>query len=93
MSCSVCLGYDDYRCPCCSEPVRKVTCPDCEGSGYTPYMAYDIKARREIPVTRLAYEMLPIDEDTADSLRMRCCKVEIDICPTCMGEGKIPKEF
>lgn len=93
MSCSVFAGYSDYNCPCCGESVRMVTCPDCQGSGYTPYLAFDILTRKNVPVTELAYRILPDDEDIADSLGMRFCKQEIDICPTCRGEGEIPEDY
>lgn len=90
MSCSVCAGYIEH-CPCCGEPARTIRCPKCQGSGYTPYMAFDIITRKDIPVTELAYAVLPPDEDTADSLGMRYCKQEIDICPLCNGAGEIPE--
>lgn len=67
------------------------TCPDCQGSGYTPYKAFDIKTRKEIPVTELAYMILPADEDMAEYEGKRYCKAEILICPTCHGEGEIPE--
>lgn len=93
MSCSVCAGHDSYNCPCCGEPVRMITCPDCEGSGYTPPMAFDIKHRRFVKVTEQAYNILPPDEDTADYMGMRYCKCEVEICPTCRGDGKIPEDY
>lgn len=88
MSCSVCLGYDSYNCPCCGEK-HTTTCPDCQGSGYTPYLAFDIRTRRDIPVTKAAYDLLSIDEDAAHTLGMRYCKQEIEICPTCYGSGEV----
>lgn len=90
MSCSVCAGYDSSKCPVCGEGVETRICPDCEGSGYTPYKAYDILAKKEIPITELAWQILPDDEDEADDKGMRFCKVEIEICPRCSGEGSIP---
>lgn len=93
MSCSVCAGYSDYNCPCCGEGVRMKTCPDCHGSGYTPYMAFDVKYRRFVHVTEQAYNILPIDEDAAHDMGMRYCKVEIEVCPTCQGEGEIPIDY
>lgn len=88
MSCSVCAGHDSYNCPCCGES-HTTTCPDCQGSGYTPYLAYDILAKKDVPVTKSAYDILPIDEDAADVMGMRFCKQEIGICPTCGGVGQI----
>lgn len=93
MSCSVCAGYSSYNCPCCSEEVKMVECPDCQGSGYTPYKALDIRTRKEIPVTELAYAILPENEDIAQYKGMRYCKMDIDICPTCRGEGEIPEYY
>lgn len=89
MSCSVCAGYSSYNCPCCGEEPRMIVCPDCQGSGYTPYMAFDIRCRRIIPVNELAYDILPLDEDEAESRGMRYCKVEIEVCRTCNGAGEI----
>lgn len=93
MSCSVCAGYISYNCPCCSDDVKMVACPDCQGSGYTPYKALDIITRKEVPVTEIAYMMLPIDEDTAAHYGMRYCKMEIDVCPTCRGSGEVPESY
>ena len=88
MSCSVCLGYDSYNCPCCGEKHTE-TCPDCQGSGYSAYMAYDLVTGKDVPVTKQAYDILPIDEDTAKQLKMRFCKQEIQICSRCNGLGEI----
>ena len=93
MSCSVCAGYSSYNCPCCGEEPRMIVCPDCQGSGYTPYMAFDVRTRKTTPVSELAYEILPIDEDEALSRGMRYCKVEIEICHTCGGSGEIPEDY
>ena len=68
-----------------------ITCPDCQGSGYTPYKALDIITRNEVAVTELAWRILPDDENEAESKRMRYCKMDIEICPTCGGEGEIPE--
>ena len=54
-------------------------------------MAFDLKSRRTIPVNELAYDILPIDEDEAESRGMRYCKVEIEVCRTCYGAGEIPE--
>ena len=70
-----------------------IVCPDCQGSGYTPYMAFDIKTRKFTLVSELAYDILPIDEDEAKSMGMRFCKVEIEICRTCGGSGEIPEDY
>lgn len=90
MSCVVCLGHDTFTCPVCGE-TRMVTCPDCKGSGYTPYMAFDRIRRKCLPVTELAYQVLPNDEDEAESMGMRYCKIEIEPCHRCRGAGEIPE--
>lgn len=89
MSCAVCMGHDTYSCPVCGPSTDMVTCPDCHGSGYTPYMAFDRIKRVCVPVTELAYTILPDDEDEAERMRQRFCKVEIEICPRCRGLGEI----
>lgn len=33
MSCSVCAGYSSENCPCCSEDLDVIECPECEGLG------------------------------------------------------------
>lgn len=91
MSCEVCAGYSSYNCPYCGDATRVIVCPDCEGSGYAPYKAFDLVTRKAVPVTELAYRMLPEDEDVAKRLRMRYCKMDIEICPTCKGVGEIPE--
>lgn len=89
MSCAVCMGHDTYSCPVCGPSPAMVTCPDCHGSGYTPYMAFDRISRKCIPVTELAWQLIPNDEDEAESMGMRFCKVEIEVCRTCRGEGEV----
>ena len=66
-----------------------IVCPDCQGSGYTPYKALDIITRKEVAVTELAWRILPDDENEAESRGMRYCKVEIEVCRTCNGAGEI----
>lgn len=88
MSCVVCVGHDTQNCPVCSESQAEI-CPQCQGSGYTPYMAFDRIKRVCVPVTELAYTILPDDEDEAERMRKRFCKVEIEICPRCRGLGEI----
>lgn len=70
-----------------------ITCPDCQGSGYKPYMAFDIIKRACVPVTDLAWAILPDDEDIASYLGMRYCKMDVELCPTCRGDGEIPEDY
>lgn len=70
-----------------------IICPDCHGSGYMPYMALDTIKRECIPVTYLAWQILPDDEDMANYLGMRFCKMEIELCPRCRGEGEISENY
>ena len=93
MSCAVCAGHSSYNCPCCGEDVRMIECPDCNGTGHTPFMAFDIIKRIDVPVTELAYLILPDDEDEANYFRKRYCKQELDTCPTCRGLGEIPEDY
>ena len=93
MSCSVCAGHDTYNCPCCGEGVRMVTCPDCKGSGLTPYRVFNIYTRGIIAVTRDQWFTYPLDEDEADALGENLCRIPRDYCPTCKGEGEIPEDY
>lgn len=89
MSCAVCAGHDTYNCPCCGDDVRMVECPDCGGTGMTPYKAFNIQSRKEVPVTRLTWLLIPKDEDEAESKGKRYCRAYRDICRTCGGLGEI----
>lgn len=90
MSCSVCAGYSSHNCPCCGED-RMTSCPDCNGTGLAPYMAFDIIDRKFVEVTELAWLILPADEDEAEEHTMRYCKADIQACRTCGGVGEIPR--
>ena len=88
MSCTVCRGYTGVSCPCCGEVI---TCPDCNGVGYAPYMAFNIHTRCEVEVTEMAWFLLPEDEDGAHDKGMNYCKMPLEKCPTCNGCGDIVK--
>lgn len=93
MSCSVCAGYSSYNCPCCGEEVSMVTCPDCEGTGLTPYKAWHIHLRRAVECTKAAWYCLPTSEDEAYAKRENFCRMERTVCPTCKGEGQISEHY
>jgi len=92
MSCSVCAGHSSYNCPCCSEEVRMIPCPDCDAKGVV-YHAFHIGERKFKKVTELAYTILPPDEDDARFMRGKWCQGGIEVCPTCRGEGEIPEDY
>lgn len=73
--------------------MKMITCPYCSGAGRTPYLKFDIIKRIDIPCTEAEYKLLPIDEDEAEELGRRYCQQDIDICPTCRGEGEIAVYF
>ena len=89
MSCAVCAGYSSHNCPCCSEDVVMVECPDCEAGMI--YTAFNIKTRKEVRVTETTYMLLPFDEDCAEYDGKRYCQGEIRMCRRCKGEGMIPE--
>lgn len=61
MSCPVCEGHPG--CPCCATEPRMITCPDCNGTGYTYYNENGDE------ITEHEYDNLPAksrDKDTCD---------------------------
>lgn len=92
MSCSVCAGYSDYNCPCCGEQVRMIECPDCEGIG-SVYLSFNIKTREFFKTTRLAYHILPENEDMAAYKGEHYCQGDVVICKSCHGLGIIPEDY
>lgn len=95
MSCSVCRGYDSSKCPCCSEELNSIECPDCHGSGFALYFAFNVKTRETIEVSEEEWETLPDDEDSAiaKGVELIQCEEGGTICRTCHGEGKIPEGY
>ena len=91
MSCSVCAGYSSYNCPCCGEELRMVECPDCEAG--VQFFSFNIKTRQFVKVTKVAFQILPFDEDDARHERKTYCQGDIRKCETCNGEGMIPEEY
>lgn len=94
MSCSICQGYDDTKCPCCGEEVRMVECPDCKGTGKTPYLAYDMRTSKTIEVEEIVWLTLPEDRQEAEQRRKHTYQLDEGgyRCPTCYGEGIIPED-
>jgi hypothetical protein len=66
-----------------------IPCPSCGGCGHTAILKFDIIKRIDIPCTIEEYNLLPCDEDEAEELGRKYCKQDIDICPTCRGDGEI----
>lgn len=100
MSCSVCQGYSSEKCPCCSEGVKSVVCPDCHGTGKTPYLAWNLDTKKVEEVTKSAWIIMPEDEDeamllTARGKKQNYCRYEEGgfVCRTCYGDGKIPEDY
>lgn len=100
MSCSVCQGYSSDKCPVCNEGVRSVECPDCHGTGKTPWLAWNMNECRIEEVTKETWMTLPEDEEEADLLtirgkRQRYCRYEEGgyVCRTCNGDGRLPEDY
>lgn len=88
MSCSVCAGYGDDKCPCCSTEPVLIPCPECvDGFAYYAGIAGQPEARTR--VTKLAYMMLPYDEEDAREMRQRYYQGDVEECPRCRGEREI----
>ena len=64
-------------------------CTHCNGTGHTPYLAFDIVNRRTTKVTETTWNMLPKDEDEAERKRWNYCQMEIEECSHCYGEGEV----
>lgn len=88
MSCSVCQGYDSHKCPCCGDGLEVVGCPNCNGTGNADWMVFDIKERVAVPCIESAYLYAAEDEDEAEYLGKRYCKLSCE-CQTCKGEGLV----
>lgn len=88
MSCSVCAGYDDHNCPCCGEGPVMIPCPECT-DGYAYYAGIVGQPEARVKVTKLAYMMLPYDEDDAKDLRQKYYQIDIKFCPVCEGEQEV----
>lgn len=65
------------------------TCTHCNGTGHTPYLAFNIVSRQTTPVTETTWLMLPETEDEADYKRENYCRMEIEECSHCFGAGEI----
>lgn len=65
------------------------TCTHCNGTGHTPYLAFNIVSRQTTPVTETTWLMLPETEDEADYKRENYCRMEIEECRYCNGEGEV----
>lgn len=89
MSCSVCAGHDTYCCPCCSEELDVVACPECGGEGYTDFKAFNIKTRKFVDVTPETYCALPDDENVALANGRNYCQGDAKECRFCGGRGEV----
>ena len=88
--CSACEGYLVSSCPVCGRGSREeVECPKCHGVGHGGYFAFDIIKREAVKCTENAWLTLPEDEDDADRLGKRYCRMPFEACDRCDGEGVI----
>ena len=63
------------------------TCTHCNGTGHTPYLAFNIVSRQTIPVKEITWLILPETEDEAENRRQNYCRIDVEDCPYCYGEG------
>ena len=68
-----------------------VECPDCEAG--VQFFSFNIKTRQFVKVTKVAFQILPFDEDDARHEGKNYCQGDIRKCKTCNGEGTIPEEY
>lgn len=77
-------GYDIPH----DEPEPQV-CPGCGGTGHGKYMAFNIRTRKEVEVTRQAWICLPPGEDEAFEAGQNYCQMELEKCSECDGTGEV----
>ena len=65
------------------------TCTHCNGTGHTPYLAFNIVSRQITPVTETTWLMLPDTEEKADAKRQNYCRIETEECHWCDGTGEV----
>ena len=93
--CAVCNGYSSHGCPSCSDRTNEITCPDCHGTGVTPWRAVHIETFEIVEVTKDIWIALPEDEYDAKETNHILCRYEEggDRCLTCYGDGRIPENY
>lgn len=67
-------------------------CTHCNGTGNMPYLAFNIVSRQTTPVTETAWLMLPKTEDEAESKNENYCRIEIERCRYCDGDGEVDSD-
>ncbi len=67
----------------------ETTCTHCNGTGRTPYFAFNIVSRKTTPVTETTWLCLPPTEDEAEYKRQNYCRMEIEECRYCDGTGEV----
>ena len=68
-------------------------CTHCNGTGHTPYLAFNIVSRKTTQVTEATYLALPETEDEAEYRHQNYCRGDIDVCRYCYGAGEVEVEF
>lgn len=68
------------------------TCTHCNGTGHTPYLAFNIVSRQTTLVTETTWLILPKTEDEAEYKRENYCRMEIEECHYCNGEGEVEED-
>lgn len=90
--CNVCQGYSGVSCPVCGRgSLTEHECDACNGLGHAGYFAFDIIKREFVKCTETAWLALPVDEDDAEIRGKRYCRMEVEPCPICGGEGYVLK--
>lgn len=88
--CNVCNGYSGVSCPVCGRgSLMEKECDACNGLGHAGYYAFDIIKRECVKCTEKAWLALPVDEDDAENRSKRYCRMEVEPCPICGGEGYV----
>lgn len=64
-------------------------CPRCKGTGHEGYRAFNIRTRREVDVTENTWLCLPPGEDEAYDAGKNYCRMDLETCRECNGEGVI----
>lgn len=90
--CDECRGRNSQSCPVCHEPRIPIECPKCNGVGLVECVAYIVDSDGFKIVAPEDYAMLPHTEDEARLWGSLLFQGDAEICPCCLGKGRVYEE-